>query len=296
MDTDSSTPSTNSTGTSASESPGNSLPGHATSIAAKHSIHATHCDHESDSDASMSAETDDEEDEVANTSTMHMDVAGSTLEHRKSLVILEPLPNGLASKKRKLSSSEDGLNGHISPHTENGGKRHKSGFSYQVYRNPDGKLRQDKSLLPAELWHHVFSFVPPRNLGILLLCCKSFSAYLDPSKQAHSITPPSRSVLQPLSPDAIWKASRVLYRPGMPSPLKDRSELDMWKLACNPFCQFCGKVRSLITDFQDQWHAGPGVDGVVPVWSFGVRTCGSCLQGNSVKVGLKIAKDSSYCY
>ncbi|XXG99088.1 ARP2/3 actin-organizing complex subunit Sop2 [Hypoxylon texense] len=38
----------------------------------------------------------------------------------------------------------------------------------------------DKSLLPAEIWHRIFTFTPPRTLGNLLCVNKLFNAYLIP--------------------------------------------------------------------------------------------------------------------
>jgi hypothetical protein len=60
----------------------------------------------------------------------------------------------------------------------------------------------------------------------------------------------------------------------------------MWKLACSFSCQFCGKKQQPNPQPPiDQWHPGPGENGNVPIWSFGVRTCGPCLQERSSKVG-----------
>ncbi|KAH8791329.1 hypothetical protein F5882DRAFT_400586 [Hyaloscypha sp. PMI_1271] len=60
----------------------------------------------------------------------------------------------------------------------------------------------------------------------------------------------------------------------------------MWKLACGTLCQFCGKKRPTHSTVpMDHWHPGPGENGVTPVWSFGIRACGSCNQARSTKVG-----------
>jgi hypothetical protein len=146
---------------------------------------------------------------------------------------------------------------------------------------------KDKSLLPCEIWHHIFTFTPPRTLGSLLQVNRKFNASLDPSSPFKSTVTPSltTSVAKLHEPDAIWQLSRRLYRPAMPAPLVGMSELDMWKLACKTSCQFCNKVGD-ISDavLVDQWHSGPGYDGVRPVWPFSVRTCGSCLDKNTIKV------------
>jgi hypothetical protein len=74
----------------------------------------------------------------------------------------------------------------------------------------------------------------------------------------------------------------------MPSPLKGKSELDMFRLACSSSCQFCGKKRqSNPTAGADIWHPGPGENGVIPVWLFGVVTCGTCIQQRCTKVVCK---------
>lgn len=72
----------------------------------------------------------------------------------------------------------------------------------------------------------------------------------------------------------------------MPAPLQGKSELDMWKICCGSTCQFCSKkafIKHAIS--LDKWHAGPGVLGVVPVFSLGLRSCGGCLEQKLMKVG-----------
>jgi len=237
---------------------------------------------DSASDISMSAETEDEDGETLNIATIKVNPA---------MQVLEPLaltgPASDTSKKRKFPDSMDTP----SSLAQNGishkvRKRLKPDEALPTHWTQEGHLRQDKSLLPAEIWHHIFTFSPPRVLGLLLRVNKSFNAYLDPSSSGNPILPLSRSVAQILNPDAIWRASRRLFRPGMPSPLIGKSELDMWKLACSSSCQFCGKNRQPGPMFPlDQWHPGPGENGIVPIWSFGIRTCGLCLQEQTSKVG-----------
>ncbi len=167
-------------------------------------------------------------------------------------------------------------------------KRLKPDDALQKFRTKEGHLPKDKSLLPAEIWHHIFTFCPPRVLGRFLQVKKSFNAYLDPSSPGLSVDPLSTSAVLLLSPDTIWRASRqVINLHGLPAPLSGKSELDMWKISCGSLCQFCGKTgQTSLAVLTDQWHPGPGEDGVVPIWPFGVRTCGSCLQKQSTKVGL----------
>jgi hypothetical protein len=235
---------------------------------------------DSASDISMSAETDDEEDEAPTTAAIRMNPNTQILEPSPGLATPESVAEG-SNKRKYPGSMEDTTNGL----PQEVRKRLKPDEVFQPYRSYEGNLPRDKSLLPAEVWHHIFTFIPPRDLGLLLSVNRSFNAYLDPSSSDPSITPLSRSVAQILKPDAIWRASRRLFRPGMPAPLSGKSELDMWKLACSSSCQFCGKRKQPDrTAPSDQWHPGPGENGVVPIWSFGIRACGPCFLQHSSKV------------
>ena len=241
---------------------------------------------DSDSDVSMSAETDDEDDEAPRTCTIQVNPVRSTLE-QPTPVPATAAPAETSNKRKFQDARKNAMNGHaINGAPEEVRKRLKPDDEVQSLRTPQGHLRQDKSLLPAEIWHNIFTFIPPRNLGLLLRVNKSFNAYLDPSSSTSSPAPLSRSAAKLLKADAIWRTSRVLFRPGMPAPLTGKSELDMWKLACSFSCQFCGKKQQPNPPLPiDQWHPGPGENGNVPIWSFGVRICGPCLQQRSSKVG-----------
>lgn len=154
-------------------------------------------------------------------------------------------------------------------------------------RTPKDRLPSDRSLLPAEIWHHVFTFASPRTLGRLLRVNKIFRAYLDPQSpaSASAIASLSRSVVPLRQPEVIWQASRRLFRPWMPNPLDEMSELDMWKLSCNFVCDFCDKRQNSVSSISpDQWHSGPGEAGVRPIWAFAIRACGPCLQLRTIKV------------
>ncbi|KAH7160169.1 hypothetical protein B0J13DRAFT_540561 [Dactylonectria estremocensis] len=140
--------------------------------------------------------------------------------------------------------------------------------------------------LPAEIWHHIFTFLPPRALNGLLLVNKLFHTCLNPSPPVGFPLCPSSShtTLQPLKPDSIWQASRRSFWPRMPAPLKGKSELQMWRLTCSLSCQFCDSKGDLQrTAASDQWHRGPGAKGVSPVFPFFVSVCGGCLSSRSVK-------------
>jgi hypothetical protein len=152
----------------------------------------------------------------------------------------------------------------------------------------DSLLVSDKSLLPPEIWHHIFTFCPPRSLGTLLRVNKLFNAYLDASSSLHRKLPlsASPSSLSPLKPAAIWQASRRLFWPQMPAPLRSMDELDMWQLICTPRCQSCQKsVPKASWALSPPQAPSPGPDGIAVVWPFAMRLCVACLLQKSIKVG-----------
>lgn len=147
----------------------------------------------------------------------------------------------------------------------------------------------DISLLPAEVWQHIFSFCPPRTLGNLLMVNKLFNSYLDPaSSVVVEKRPPTtaKSAVKYVQPNALWRHARRSFWPNMPAPLKGKFELDMWRLACSSTCQFCGRRDPKRTQStSDPLRFGPGVDGVSRIWDFRVRCCGTCLSRNTMTVG-----------
>ncbi|EKD16297.1 f-box domain containing protein [Drepanopeziza brunnea f. sp. 'multigermtubi' MB_m1] len=238
---------------------------------------------DSDSDISMSAETDDEQEADPTPSSLPTNPTPQTTEQATEWEISKQ--NSEASRKRKFSDSCKPPDGQSRNGMANDvRKRYRVDNEPQCYRTPDGRLLGNKSLLPAEIWHHIFSFCPPRGLGRLLQVNKSFNTYLDPSATGLSIKPLSTSALHLLAPDSIWRASRQAFvQRGLPAPLAGKSELAMWKLLCGSACQFCNKIGEGPPSPMDQWHPGPGESGVAPVWLFGIRACGSCLQEHSTK-------------
>ncbi|UNI15219.1 hypothetical protein JDV02_001774 [Purpureocillium takamizusanense] len=146
--------------------------------------------------------------------------------------------------------------------------------------------------LPAEIWHRIFTYLPPKTLGSLLRVNKLFRGHLDPRSAGGEVNmaapaPIARTpvVVSSMKPDAIWRASRRLFWPQMPGPLQGKSEVDMWRLCCARSCQFCGyrDTGAEAARVPDQWHRGPGAKGVVPVFPFFVTTCGNCLIERTVK-------------
>lgn len=182
-------------------------------------------------------------------------------------------PSGPAGSSSRPASKRTRLAGH--------GEEKTGGF--------DSEAPNDLAYhLPAEIWHRVFTLLPPKTLGRLLTVNKLFRTYLDPSSPAEikgRSTP--YPILPPMKPDAIWQASRRAFWPHMPGPLKDKSEVDMWRLCCSRTCQFCNsRDRSVAGKTPDQWNRGPGAKGVSPVFPFFIVSCGKCLSNNMVKVRL----------
>ncbi|KAL6911178.1 hypothetical protein GGI43DRAFT_379108 [Trichoderma evansii] len=140
--------------------------------------------------------------------------------------------------------------------------------------------------LPAEMWQHIFSFLSPHTLGALLRVNKLFNKYLDPTSPFKISAPAFRvpSIVPALHPDAIWRASRCLFWPRMPTPLSGKSELDMWRFACSRSCQVCGQIdETNVTWDSLPWQRGPGNSIVSPIFVFFVNSCGKCLAETSVK-------------
>ena len=138
----------------------------------------------------------------------------------------------------------------------------------------------------AAIWQYIFCFVPPVFLGRLLRVNHAFNSYLGAENNVDDIAPLPHSILQPLTAEAIWRASRRRFAPGLPRPIHGMYELDMWKLLIGQNCQQCGYSQDTdpSVNSRDPWEAGPGRSGVRIIWPFGMRCCGSCLQNISKKV------------
>ncbi|PMD38864.1 hypothetical protein L207DRAFT_530331 [Hyaloscypha variabilis F] len=269
--------------TSADSSPTQAL-GDFQAVPAMEEISIIHND-DSASDVSMSTDSEDDDNDEVHLSTTSISAIPAIRDEALPASLDDVKLDTEASKKRKYSGLAETQNGEMSNSTiDEIRKRLKPDDGLQPHRTPEGYLRKDKSLLPPEIWSHIFTFCVPRVLGHLLPVNKAFHAYLDPSASGNSHEPLSRSALKILTPETIWRASRHLYLPGTPGPLAGRTELDMWKLACGTLCQFCGKKRQTNSTLpMVQWHPGPGENGVIPVWPFGILACGSCIQIRSTK-------------
>ncbi|KAK8089529.1 hypothetical protein PG997_004490 [Apiospora hydei] len=194
------------------------------------------------------------------------------------------------SETRKRKSSHDG---HLAQTAEEPVKKAKvekalTGILLQQSASPAGCHESERYPLPAEIWQHIFTFVSPRELGNLLLTNRTFHSYLDPSLtvNGHTTCPSvtSKGHLPKLKPDVIWQTSRRRCWPRMPAPLRNHTELQMWRLACCRKCQFCGKREppSPVTA-NHKTRSGPGEHGISIIWPFAVSSCGPCLLDKSLK-------------
>ncbi|KAK8056727.1 hypothetical protein PG993_001954, partial [Apiospora rasikravindrae] len=194
------------------------------------------------------------------------------------------------SETKKRKSSHDG---HLAPNAEQSVKKAKveealTGTLLQQSASP-ACHGSERYSLPAEIWQHIFTFVSPRELGNLLLTNRTFHSYLDPSftVNGHTACPSvaSEGHLPKLKPDVIWQTSRRRCWPRMPAPLRNHTELQMWRLACCRKCQFCGKrgpPSPVIANHKTR--SGPGAHGVSIIWPFAVSSCGPCLLDKSHKL------------
>ncbi|KAI1744329.1 hypothetical protein F4680DRAFT_290217 [Xylaria scruposa] len=137
--------------------------------------------------------------------------------------------------------------------------------------------------LPAEVWQHAFTFLPPKMLGRLLSVNKYFNSLLDPLS-SHSCDAGLSLVTSSLSilkPEVIWQLSRRRFWPTMPTPLRGHTELQMWQLACQSGCQFHSttNLSSVNDPSNTEWkHTSPR-----PIWPFSLRSCGQCLADRTTK-------------
>ncbi|MCJ1236060.1 hypothetical protein MMC14_004037 [Varicellaria rhodocarpa] len=148
-----------------------------------------------------------------------------------------------------------------------------SGHEYHSSSNSDTLCR--KKSMSAEIWQHIFCFIPPVFLGRLLRVNHYFHDLLTPNETFEETNVPNiNTVLKNLDPDSIWAASRKRFCPGLPKPLHGINELDMWRLLRGNDCQICGTKSSLLTSHEaaNPLECGPGKNGVRVVWPFGEVT------------------------
>lgn len=146
----------------------------------------------------------------------------------------------------------------------------------------------DRSQLPMEIWHHIFSFLDPKTLGILLRVDRAFHSFLTSKDHDPLGSSSVDGILRPVSSSSIWSSSRKLFHPGMPRPLANMTELDMWKLIGTTSCEACGKnnLTNPTPTAPSTLEKGPGFDGVRIFWPFAIRTCLQCFLKYTKKVRL----------
>ncbi|KAI1755036.1 hypothetical protein F4782DRAFT_489744 [Xylaria castorea] len=152
--------------------------------------------------------------------------------------------------------------------------------------------------LPTEVWQHAFTFLPPKMLGRLLSVNKHFNSLLSPLSgyscdAGLSLVTSSLSILKP---EVIWQLSRRRFWPTMPTPLRGHTELQMWQLACQSGCQFHSTTNKHLSSVNapsniEHKHTSPR-----PIWSFSLRSCGTCLVDRTTKeVDLLLSSSMPAC-
>lgn len=233
---------------------------------------------QSSSDVSMSdSDREDEPGPLISTGNEHIPTR-HIISHPGIRFLSVAHPSQGHSKKRKTSETADTTSHTALPKKVKVEEKARSGLLYEEF------CPSDRSLLPAEIWHRIFTFTPPRALGNLLRTNKLFNVYLNPSSEYQCTYPRvlSQTSLPLLGPDVIWQLSRRRFWQRMPAPLQGKTELDMWRLACGKTCQFCDEADPL----QSRSRSGMSQ----PVWAFGLRSCGPCLVKNTVKVCIHLSR------
>ena len=130
--------------------------------------------------------------------------------------------------------------------------------------------------LPCELWQHVFRFLPPANLAILVRVCRHFQQGLN-SPHLSDLNVQYQGALRIEPSEHIWNASRTRWLPNAPSSTPACSEAELIRLLFSKKCQFCKRAPTPQDD-SSPWTMGPGARGVRLIWPFLIRSCGQCLD------------------
>lgn len=186
--------------------------------------------------------------------------------------------------KRKLSEEHSSTNGTAQIATESSKKP-------KLSATPSGE--PDKTVskaldLPVELWQQIFLHLSPNNLARCVRVCRNFKVYLTETKSkpvANKAEAKDLTKVRVLDSEAVWAHSRKTFHPNMPRPLARLTELQMLQLIGNLKCQFCGRDPILLQP-STPFNCGPGVEGVRVFWPFGIRSCGKCVDNNTLKVRL----------
>lgn len=236
---------------------------------------------ESDDDMSISTDSKDSDHE------MELQSCTRSLGTMPSSGVVQGRP--LYSKpdlgrKRRLSTSSDIQSPHQTYNDDTqGSKRVKTRVkTEEVPLMTKGNVRKN-GVLPSGIWHLILKYCTPKVLGLLQSINKDFNTWLtEPSPSINSDLPTTGC--DSTSANDIWRMSRNRYFKGVPGPLNGVSELRMWQLTLGRTCQYCGRPESQdLGQSSSKWRRGPGAEGVSPIWQFHLRSCGRCLQLNTVK-------------
>lgn len=188
-----------------------------------------------------------------------------------------------AGAKRKLSDTVEADNVAPLASLEDPAKKRKLLMSASPVDAPGAPPRTAR--LPAEVWQRVFMHLSPAMLCRCLRVCKPFNLYLTRLAAAPVSRAPKRDQTRArvVDSESIWIHSRKNHFTTMPRPLAAFSELDMLKLVGGRTCQFCARTPTP-SPATSLFNAGPGAHGLRVIWPFGIRTCGSCLEGRILKV------------
>ena len=234
----------------------------------------------------MDGATDDQEDN----SSVEMDLSDSRSPSpapppngdRPSMPSSEPAALR-QTPKRKLSEEDAGFHDTTQSVAE-GAKRPKlsAEFSEEVSWNAVTALD-----LPVAIWQQVFLYLSPANLARCTRVCRTLRSHLTETKATTATNKADAkdfSKVRVFDSEAIWAHSRKLLHPNMPRPLARLTELQMLQLIGNKDCQFCGRPPVPLHP-TTPFNCGPGAEGVRVFWPFGIRSCGRCIEENTLKVG-----------
>lgn len=184
--------------------------------------------------------------------------------------------------KRKLSDENVGVNGTAHTSSE-GAKRPRLSRSPSI----DSQGGAFKALdLPVELWQQIFIHLSPNDLARCVRVCRTLKTYLTETKASPATNKAEAkdfSKVRVFDSEAVWAHSRKTLHPNMPRPLSRLTELQMLQLIGNKLCQFCGRAPSQLYP-TSPFNCGPGAEGVRVFWPFGIRSCGKCIEDNTLKV------------
>ena len=250
-------------------------------------------------DASDGPNEDDDQDSNASVDMVLSDSKSPTpgpppkdTAHRESRAM--PVAIAIATSqppKRKLSEQGSSANETAQISTESSKKPKLSTTSSE---DPVGEAYNVLEL-PVELWQQIFLHVSPNDLARCVRVCRTFKVFLTDTKAVPPIANKAEAKdltkVRVFDSESIWAHSRKTFYPNMPRPLSRLTELQMLQLIGNLKCQFCGRdpITLLPTT---PFNCGPGVHGVRVFWPFGIRSCGTCVEPNTLTVRFHC---SHYC-